>query len=260
MNAPIRLMSHLVAGFPDGETSIKVANALVKGGASILEIQLAFSDPSADGPAIQTASTIALENGYSTKKGFETIKKIHEQNPDVPIYVMTYGSLAFTPGVENFVKTAKEAGISGCIIPDLPFDCDEGLTAACEKYGLANIPVAAPSMTKDRLEAMAAKKFPYIYAALRAGITGSETTIDQSTLDFLDTVGRHGSKILGGFGIRTGEQAKVLCKHVHAVVAGSVFVNILLNASKSPSAQGGNIDFAPAIDQIEAKAKELSGL
>ena len=66
MNAPIRLMSHLVAGFPDGETSIKVANALVKGGASILEIQLAFSDPSADGPAIQTASTIALENGYST--------------------------------------------------------------------------------------------------------------------------------------------------------------------------------------------------
>ncbi|MCQ2303346.1 MAG: tryptophan synthase subunit alpha, partial [Bacteroidales bacterium] len=131
MNAPIRLMSHLIAGFPDGETSVAIADALVKGGASILEIQLAFSDPSADGPAIQTASTVALEKGYSTKQGLEIVKKIHDMHPDTPIYIMTYGSLAFTPGVENFVKMCKDAGVSACIIPDLPFDNDEGLTAAC---------------------------------------------------------------------------------------------------------------------------------
>ena len=247
MTAPIKLMSHLIAGFPDGETAVKIADALVKGGASILEIQLAFSDPSADGPAIQTASTIALEKGYSTKQGLAVVKKIHNMHPDIPIYIMTYGSLAFTPGVENFVKMCHEAGVSACIIPDLPFDHDEGLTAACKKYGMENIPVAAPSMTKARLEQMAAQGFNYIYAALRAGTTGSQTVIDQATLDFLDTVGKHGSKVLGGFGIRTGEQSRVLCKHVYAVVAGSVFVNIMLN---DPTDIAG----------VEAKARELSGL
>ena len=249
----MNLMSHLIAGFPNAETSIAIADALVKGGANILEIQLAFSDPSADGPAIQTASTIALEKGYSTKQGLAIVKQIHERHPETPIYIMTYGSLAFTPGVENFVKMCKDAGVSGCIIPDLPFDGDEGLTEACKKHGLENIPVAAPSMTKERLETMASKGFKYIYAALRAGTTGSETTIDQATLDFIDTVGKGGAKVLGGFGIRNGEQSKVLSKHVYAVVAGSVFVNIVLN--NKDTAEGRK----KAIAEIEAKAKEISG-
>ena len=107
--------------------------------ANILEIQLAFSDPSADGPAIQTASTIALEKGYSTKQGLAIVKQIHERHPETPIYIMTYGSLAFTPGVENFVKMCKDAGVSACIIPDLPFDHDEGLTEACKKHGLGTV-------------------------------------------------------------------------------------------------------------------------
>lgn len=247
MTAPIRLMTHLVAGFPNRETSIATANALVRGGASILEIQLAFSDPSADGPAIQTASTIALEQGYSVAKSLEIVREIHEQNPGVPIFIMTYASIAFTPGVENFVKRTHEAGVSGLIVPDLPFDNDEGLAAACKKFGMESIPVAAPSMHSDRLEKLTSVGFPYIYAALRAGITGSTTVIDSKTLDFIDKVAKGGSKILGGFGIRSGEQSKVLCKHVYAVVAGSVFVNILL---KDPGDIAG----------IEAKARELSGL
>lgn len=248
----MNLMSHLIAGFPDAETSIAIADALVKGGANILEIQLAFSDPSADGPAIQTASTVALEKGYSTRQGLEVVKKIHERHPETPIYIMTYGSLAFTPGIDNFVRMCKDSGVSACIIPDLPFDCDEGLTEACKKHGLENIPVAAPSMTKERLETMASKGFKYIYAALRAGTTGSETTIDQATLDFIDTVGKGGAKVLGGFGIRNGEQSRVLSKHVYAVVAGSVFVNIVLG--NEDSAEGRK----KAIAEIEAKAKELT--
>ena len=108
-------------------------------------------------------------------------------------------------------------------------------------------------MTKERLETMASAGFKYIYAALRAGTTGSQTVIDQATLDFLDTVGKHGAKVLGGFGIRNGEQSKVLCKHVHAVVAGSVFVNIVL--ANEDTAEGR----AKAIEEIEAKAKEIAG-
>ena len=253
-NAPVRLMSHLVAGFPDAETSVAVADALVRGGTSILEVQLAFSDPSADGPAIQTASTVALEKGFSTRKGLEIVKRIRERHPETPIYVMTYGSLAFTPGVENFVVACKEAGASACIVPDLPFDGDEGLTEACRKHGLENIPVSAPSMRRERLEALASRGFECVYAALRAGTTGSETTIDRATLDFIDAVGARGSKVLGGFGIRNGEQSRVLCRHVHAVVAGSVFVNLLLERPDTPEGR------AEALAAIEAKARELSGI
>ena len=249
----IRLMSHLVAGFPDAETSVAIADALVAGGSSILEIQLAFSDPSADGPAIQTASTVALERGFSTRKGLEIAKRIHERHPETPIYVMTYGSLAFTPGVENFVKACKEAGVSACIVPDLPFDCDEGLTAACRKHGLENIPVAAPSMSPERLRKLASAGFGQIYAALRAGTTGNETVIDKSTLDFIDAVGENGSKVLGGFGIRNGEQSRTLCRHVHAVVAGSVFVNLVLERPDTPEGR------TEAVRAIEDKARELTG-
>lgn len=247
VQAPIRLMAHLVAGFPDEESSYATADALVRGGASILEVQLAFSDPSADGPAIQTASTLALKNKCSVASGFRIIKKIRENHPEIPLFLMTYGSLAFTPGIENFVREASLAKVSGLIIPDLPFDCDEGLTELCEKFGLDNIPVAAPSMRKERIELLTQKKFPYIYAALRAGTTGKKTTIDSRTLEFIDTLAASSSKILGGFGIQNGEQSKTLSQHVYAVVAGSVFVNVLLKDPKNFSG-------------VEKKAKELSGL
>ncbi|OIP44316.1 MAG: tryptophan synthase subunit alpha [Fibrobacteres bacterium CG2_30_45_31] len=247
-NSP-RLMAHLVAGFPNHETSLAVADALVAGGAKILEIQLAFSDPSADGPAIQAACVQALENGFSTEKGLAFVAEVHKRHPNIPLFVMTYASLAYTPGIENFVRMNKEVGVSGLIIPDLPFDNDEGLTAACKKYGMENIPVAAPSMTPERLDKLVHAGFPYLYAALRAGITGQTTVIDAETLSFIDAAAKRGAKILGGFGIRNGEQSHVLCSHVYAVVAGSVFVNIILDLAKTP-------EKIPAA--IEAKAKELS--
>lgn len=229
--APVALMSHLVAGYPTDELALAAARALVAGGAAILEIQLPFSDPSADGPAIQGACSTVLSRGYRTADGFSFIKKIHAEFSDVPILIMTYGSLVYTPGVEKFCTLAKDAGASGLIVPDLPFDCDEGLTAACTAHGLVNIPVAAPSMTFERLSKLAHAGFPYIYAALRAGITGQKTVIGQDTLDFLKAVSAGGSEVFGGFGISSGDQAKTLSPYVAAVVAGSVFVRIIAETS-----------------------------
>lgn len=227
-----KLMSHLVAGYPTDELSFKAAKALVEGGAAILEIQLPFSDPSADGPAIQGACTEVLKRGYRTRDGLAFIKRVHEAFPQVAIYLMSYGSLVYTPGVEAFCEKASAAGVTGMIIPDLPFDDDEGLTAACRKNGMINIPVAAPSMAPERLKKMAEAGFPYIYAALRTGITGTDTKIDDATLDFLNRVCAGGSKVYGGFGISSGSQAAALCGHVDAIVAGSVFVRLITqNAS-----------------------------
>ena len=223
----IKLMSHLVAGYATDEISLEVARSLVKGGADILEIQLPFSDPSADGPAIQTACTEVLSRSYKTADGLAFIKKVHEEFPDTTIYIMSYGSLIYTPGVDAFCKRASECGVKGMIIPDLPFDNDEGLTAACEKCGMENIPVAAPSMSDERLAKLANAGFKHIYAALRAGITGTKTTIDEATISFLKKVGAGGSKVYGGFGISNGEQSHALADTVDAIVAGSVFVRII---------------------------------
>ena len=244
----IKLMSHLVAGYPTTQLALTAARALVKGGTDILEIQLPFSDPSADGPAIQTACTKVLEHGYKTSDGLSFISTLHKEFPDITIYLMSYGSLVYTPGIEEFCKRAAAAGVKGMIIPDLPFDYDEGLTSACKKNGMINIPVAAPSMASDRLEKLSNAGFPYIYAALRTGITGTNTTIDNSTLEFIKKVSSGGSKVYGGFGISNGEQAKALCNSVEAIIAGSVFVRLITEN------QGDEKKLASA---VEAKAREL---
>ena len=245
----ISLMSHLVAGYPTEELSFTAARALVDGGADILEIQLPFSDPSADGPAIQTACTKVLQRGYRTVDGLAFIAKLHKEFPNVKIYLMSYGSLVYTPGVENFCKHAAAAGVNGMIIPDLPFDYDEGLTQACKKNGMVNIPVAAPSMSPERLAKLANAGFPYIYAALRTGITGTNTQIDDNTLQFLKAVGEGGSKIYGGFGISNGEQASALADSVEAIVAGSVFVRLITENQNNPDA---------LYKAVRAKAQELT--
>ena len=246
----IKLMSHLVAGYPTEELSFTAARALVDGGADILEIQLPFSDPSADGPAIQGACTEVLKRGFRTADGLAFIARLHKEFPQVKIYLMSYGSLVYTPGVENFCKRAAAAGVKGMIIPDLPFDYDEGLTAACRANGMENIPVAAPSMAPDRLNQLARAGFPYIYAALRTGITGTDTTIDDNTRRFLDSVATGGSKIYGGFGISSGSQARALADQVEAIVAGSVFVRLISENQKDPDA---------LYKAVRAKAEELTG-
>ncbi len=246
----IKLMSHLVAGYPSDTLALTAARALVAGGADILEIQLPFSDPSADGPAIQTACTEVLSRAYKTSDGLSFISRVHAEFPKIPIYLMSYGSLVYTPGVEHFCEKAANAGVSGMIIPDLPFDFDEGLTKSCVSNGMINIPVAAPSMSDERLSLLASSGFPYIYAALRTGITGSDTKIDEKTIDFLEKVARGGSKIYGGFGISNGVQSRALSSAVEAVVAGSVFVRIISQFKNEPNS---------LFDAVKQKALELTG-
>lgn len=251
----IKLMSHLVANYPTPELSFAAAQALVAGGADFLEIQLPFSDPNADGPVIQNACSTVLANGATSKDGLEFIAKLRSAFPDVKIAIMSYASLIFTPGVDEFCQRASKAGVNAMIIPDLPFDCDEGLTASCKKYGMENIPVAAPSMTDERMQKMLDCGFKTIYAALRAGITGMDTKVDNSTVEFLKKLKKPNKsgiipEIYGGFGISGREQAQAISPYVEGVVAGSVFVR-LIDAS--------NGDKELLQNSITAKAKEIKG-
>lgn len=250
-----KLMTHLVANYPDTEAAFAVASAMVKGGTSILEVQLAFSDPSADGPLIQNACNHVLQNNYKVEDGLKFIKRLRDAFPETTIYIMSYGSLIYTPGVDAFCKKAAEIGVNGMIIPDLPFDCDEGLTASCKKYGMENIPVAAFGMSDRRLGKMLDCNFEHIYVALRRGITGSQTTIDQETVDFINKVSSKGAKIFGGFGIAEKSQADQIAPYVDSIVAGSVFVKII---EKYVEAAGdGKIDVDALAGELEAKVKSL---
>lgn len=223
----IALMAHLVAGYPDESASLALARGLVLGGASYLEVQIPFSDPSADGPAILQACSQALDAGWNMQKSLDFLKLLYTSFPKVPLFVMSYASPIYTWGVSKLVAEMAKRGVKGLIVPDLPFDADEGLAAACNSAGICAVPVAAPSMRAERMAEMAALKREYLYAALRAGITGTATSLSEQSLAFLNSLARGGSRLLGGFGIRSAELARAVAPKVHAVVAGSVFVDEL---------------------------------
>ena len=259
--APVTVMAHLVAGYPTDALAFAAARGLAEGGVSFFEVQLPFSDPSADGKSIQTACASVLSRGYRVDDGFAFVSRLRREFPEIPVFVMTYGNLAFRRGIENFAGRAAAAGAAGLIVPDLPFDADEGLDAACRARGLVSVPVAAPSMTDSRVAALGALGRPYVYAALRAGITGASTAIDGATLAFIERISAGTARtdgnlprtrVLGGFGIRTGEQSKALKDAVYAVVAGSAFVDAI--GESAPRGEGA------VHSAVLAKARELTGI
>jgi tryptophan synthase alpha chain len=216
-------MAHLVAYYPDRESSLEVARALIDGGASYLEFQFPFSDPTADGPAIQRACARALEKGFTVDGGFRLLDRIGRL-AKVPVFVMSYANPVVRRGAKDFVRRCREAGACGIIAPDLPVGSDEGLYAEGKSAGLEIVPVLAPTMTDDRLALIKAAGTGFLYAALRKGITGETTAIGEENLSFLKRVSSPGAKVLAGFGISRRDQVEALAPHVHAVVIGSAFV------------------------------------
>lgn len=231
----VKLMAHMVAGYPDLEKSLAVAGALAAGGADYLEVQFPFSDPSADGPVIEKACHAALAAGFKVDAGFELLERIAGSGT-VPVFVMTYASLVFARGVERFVRDAAAAGAAGLIVPDLPPDYDEGLYRACAAAGLSAVPVLSPAMPEARFDLIRKLEPKYVYTALRAGVTGSATALDAATLAYLDRVGKLGAKIIAGFGVRSRDQMLTLFGKAHAVAVGSHFLAEMAKAGGDPQA------------------------
>ncbi len=221
-----KLMAHMIAGYPDLETSVAVAKALAAGGADYLEVQFPYSDPTADGPTIERASQAALAGGFRVDDGFALMRRLRE-TLEIPLFVMTYGSLVFARGVARFCDDAVAAGVRGVIIPDLPPDYSEGLFDEGGQRGLAVVPVIAPEITEARLRVVGDLRPEYIYTALRLGITGRKTELDGGTIRYLDRVSGLGAKVVAGFGVRSGEQMRALSGHAYAAAVGSYFLECL---------------------------------
>ncbi|MFP4644927.1 MAG: tryptophan synthase subunit alpha [Spirochaetales bacterium] len=194
-------------------------------------MQFPFSDPTADGPTIQDACSTALESGFTVEKGFEFLDEVRSFT-DVPIFLMCYASLVFTPGLDAFVKRAHDHGVTGLIVPDLPPDYDAGLYAACRKHGVAAVPVLVVTARRKRIDLALEAQPEYIYVALRSGTTGSDTQLADETLVFLDRIKETGAKIFAGFGIRRGAQVAAIAPHCEAAVVGSAFVRAIREGSE----------------------------
>jgi tryptophan synthase alpha chain len=218
-----KLVCHLIANYPDFNQSLKIAEALAEGGAESIEVQFPFSDPSADGPYILKACDEALKTGFTVDKGFKLVESIIARTK-LNIYIMSYANILQNRGIEKFVKESKEIGVQGLIIPDLTLNNDDGLLNIGGKYRIPIIPVLTLTTPRQRVNAILSLKPEYIYAVLRKGITGESTEITEENISFLKNLSGKGAKILGGFGINSKEQVKVLAPYLYASVAGTVFV------------------------------------
>ena len=224
-------MAHLVAAFPDWDTSLRVGEAMIDGGAGLLEVQFPFSDPTADGPYIQRACADALATGFTVADGFRLVERL-AQRPDAPqVFVMVYANLAFRPGIEPFLTRCRDAGARGVIVPDLPPDYDEGLYAAGRGLGLEVVPVVPVTARAERLRTVVeTSRARSLYTALRKGVTGGYTHISEDSVRFLQEARALGVAVMAGFGISERAQVDALAPLVDTVIVGSAFIRALLEA------------------------------
>jgi len=228
------IMTHLVAGYPSLEESRRIAESLIAAGAGALEIQFPYSDPMADGPAIQEACQISLDKGFRLQQGFDLVKDLSSRF-DTPIYIMSYGGPVYSYGVETYVKQACQAGAEGLIIPDLCVGLDEGLYKAGAEQGIAVIPVMLSSVKEDRLQEILKTAPPWIYLVLRRGITGTYTVLEEEHLSILNRLEKQQIPVYVGFGIQKREQVEQLAPHSAGQIVGSRLVQAIQEATSAGS-------------------------
>lgn len=215
------LIAYVCAG--DGDTP-SIVNALVRGGADIVELGLPFSDPVADGPTIQASIQRALDAGMNPDMYFDMVANL---DVDVPLVVMTYYNLIFKRGLERFVRDCSDSGITGMIVPDLPPEESEELAGYCKKHGVDLIFLVAPTTRGDRLENILKRGTGFLYLVSRLGVTGARADVALSTKEVLDRVKTDTPRAVG-FGISSGEQAASVFKSgADGVIVGSAFVDII---------------------------------
>lgn len=217
-----RVMPHLVAGYPNLSTSVEIIRAFDNAGAGYIEVQIPFSDPIADGTVISDANRIALENGTTTSAVFGMIREISSET-EADIVIMTYGNIIYSMGFETFIRRAADAGVSGVILPDLPFD--EQISPPLDlldQYGVSYIPVVSPGISDIRLEMMCGLAKDLIYTTLRKGITGTSGSINAEGLNIIERIRSISTKpVAAGFGISSTDHVTSILNHADYAVVGS---------------------------------------
>jgi len=241
-----KLVGFITSSLPDNEFSIDLAYAMKDAGVDTIELGIPFSDPVADGPVIEKASLQVLNNGFKMDDLFYVSEKIGK---DIDTLWMGYMNPFYAKGMEFFLQKAKETGISGMIIPDLPYEETLTYTPLFDKYDKSLISFVAPTDPKERIELITKDAKKFIYLVAYAGITGSGQSEDLTQI-IADIKASTDTPVYTGFGVNE-KTAKEKAKGVDGVIVGSAFVNILLDNSLS------NNEKIKRVSSIASNIKDL---
>jgi tryptophan synthase alpha chain len=220
------LVTFTMAGDPDTKTSLEILKALPKAGADVIELGMPFTDPMADGPAIQAGGLRALNAGQDMIKTLGMIRAFRKSDGATPIVLMGYYNPIYIYGVTKFLADAKSAGVDGLIVVDLPPEEDEELCLPALKAGLNFIRLATPTTDDKRLPAVLANTSGFVYYVSITGITGSAAPDADKVHAAVTRIKRHTKlPVAVGFGVRTAKQARAIAEGAEGVAVGSALVN-----------------------------------
>ncbi len=219
-------IAFITCGDPDLETTAAVVRSAAANGADLIELGIPFSDPTAEGPVIQGANLRALQGGVTTDKIFALVRELRE-DVSIPMVFMTYANVVYSYGAERFIRTCREIGIDGLILPDVPFEEKEEFLPLCHRYGVDLVSLIAPT-SENRIAEIAAEAEGFLYIVSSLGVTGTRSEITTDLASIVSVVRRH-SKIpcAVGFGISTPEQARKMADVSDGAIVGSAIIKIL---------------------------------
>lgn len=221
------LMTHIVLGYPSFDDSLRLVEAMVEAGVDLMELQIPFSEPMADGPVILKANSDALAAGARVEKSLQLAEKI-TASFDIPFLFMTYYNILFRNGVDAFVARMADIGIRGSIIPDLPPEEGGDYLAAMAGHELAPIHIFTPNSTEERLRLLSDKSSGFIYTVARKGVTGKDTTFSDDLGIYLQRYRNATSLPLAlGFGVKSHEDIEFIRGKADIAVVGSETIRVL---------------------------------
>jgi tryptophan synthase alpha chain len=225
------LVTFTMAGDPDYETSLAILKNLPKSGADVVEIGMPFTDPMADGPAIQAAGLRALKSGQNVKKTLAAVREFRNGDDATPLVLMGYYNPIYVYGVESFLADAKAAGVDGLIVVDLPPEEDTELCLPAVKAGLNFIRLATPTTDDERLPAVLTNTSGFVYYVSITGITGAAAPDASKVATAVARIKRHTAlPVCVGFGVRTAAHARAIAEGADGVVVGSALVEAVRNS------------------------------
>ena len=219
------LVTYVVTCDPNLQASQQIMDSLPDAGADIIELGMAFSDPTADGPTIQDAALRGLQGGASIVKSLEMVANFRTKNNDTPIILMGYYNPILHYGVDKFCKDAVKAGVDGVIIVDLPPEEEGEFVPSAKQNNLALIKLVAPTTDEERLKTVLENASGFVYFISMAGVTGTKSVNPGIVMSHVSNIKRHTNlPVAVGFGIKTPEHAKEIARYADAVVVGSAIV------------------------------------
>lgn len=219
------LITFVMSGDPDHDTSLEIIRALHGAGADLIEIGMPFTDPMADGPAIQQAALRALGAGQTMRKTLDLVRAFRAGDADTPVILMGYFNPLYIYGVESFVRDASAAGVDGLIIVDLPLEEEDELRPAAQAAGIDVIRLITPTTDTDRLRHLLVDSGGFVYYVSVTGVTGTRSAGDDEVAAAVSRVQAETDlPVAVGFGIRTPDRAAAVARQADAAVVGTAIV------------------------------------